>query len=153
MIDILKEGVIGSIFCVLNMAKIVIPLMIVLQIFRDYKILEKVSNRLGFITRLLGLSKDAIFPMMVGVFLGISYGAGAIIEIAQEGNLNKKDLFLMAFFLICCHGVIETTLIFAAIGANPYIMLFTRFIAAFGLTYILSKFVRFEEGSIHEEKQ
>lgn len=137
---ILKDIFFGAISVMWGMVKVVIPLMIVIQIMRDYKVLENISQKLSSISKFLGLSRDALIPLLIGFFTGISYGAGAVMEAAKESNLTKKDIFLICIFMSCCHGFLETTLIFAVIGANIWILTITRLFAAVILTLFFSKF-------------
>lgn len=139
MIDILKEGLLGSFNTIYSIAKIVIPLMIVLQIAKDYKVLDKISKFFEFLTRFFNMSRESTLPLLVGIIFGISYGAGVIIQSAKEGDLLEKDTFLISAFLIICHAIIEDTLLFVAVGANGYWLVGIRTIAAITITFMLSK--------------
>lgn len=139
MIDILKEGIMGSFKSIYSIAIIVIPLMIVLQVAKDYKVLDKISKFLEFLTRFFNMSKESTLPLLVGIIFGISYGAGVIIQSSKEDNLSQKDMFLISVFLVACHAIVEDTLVFVAVGANGYILLTLRVVAAAVITYILSK--------------
>lgn len=156
MLEILQEGLIGSLKSVYSIAMIVIPLMIVLQVAKDYHILNKVAEYFKFFTRLFNISKESIFPLLVGIIFGISYGAGVIIQSSKEGNLTKKDLILLVAFLVTCHAVFEDTLLFVVVGANGYTLLGLRLIMAIGVTYFLSKRIHLkglstlENGNIKE---
>jgi hypothetical protein len=139
LLAVIKEAFWGSLNSIKTIALILVPMMIFLQIARDYRLLDKVSNSLWGFARILGISKDAIFPLLVGIFFGISYGAGVIIETSKQGNLTKKDLLLIVIFLITCHGIVEDTLIFVVIGANGWLLVLLRTIVAILLTMVLSK--------------
>ncbi len=139
--EVFKEAVLGSIGTIWGMTKVVIPLMIIIQLMRDYNILEMISNKLRPLARLLGISREAVFPLLIGLFIGISYGAGAVMETAKEADLSKRDIFLIGIFLSCCHGILETTLIFYVIGANFWVLTVVRLAAAFLFTMIFSRFV------------
>ncbi len=145
MIDILKEGVLGSFSTIYSIAKIVIPLMIILQLARDYKMLDEISRFFKFITGFFSMSEESTLPLLVGVIFGITYGAGVIIQSSKEGKLSKNDMFLTSAFLVVCHAIIEDTLLFVAIGANGYILLGVRIFAATIITYILSRKLRNKE--------
>ena len=138
MSDILLETFAGGFRSIWTIAKIVIPLMIVLQLARDFKIMDVLSKKVEPLTRLVGMSGKTAFPLFVGLIFGLSFGAGAIIESSREGDLDSKDLILLVVFLVACHGVLEDTLILVAIGASGWILLSTRLLLALAFTWLLS---------------
>lgn len=138
MSGLLLETLSGGLRSVWTIAKIVIPLMILLQLARDFKVMDLLAKRVEPVTRLVGMSGKAAFPLFVGLIFGLSFGAGAIIESSREGDLDSKDLILLMVFLVACHGVLEDTLILVAIGANGWILLATRTLLALALTWLLS---------------
>ncbi|MFA5524368.1 MAG: nucleoside recognition domain-containing protein [Tissierellales bacterium] len=141
LVDVLKEGATGSISSILNMAKIIIPLMVVIQVLKDLNVLGKLSNNMKPLAKFLGISEDSTFPLIIGLTLGLAYGAGVIINSAKEGNLSKKDLYLVVIFLVACHSVFEDTLLFVAIGANGWLLLGIRVIVALVLTTLAAKHI------------
>ena len=112
----IKESFTGSLNSVITMAKIIIPLMVVMEILKDSNVLGKLSKKLSPIAKFLKISNEAIFPLVIGLIFGLSYGAGVIIESAEEYNIGKKDLYTLMIFLIACHAVIEDTLLFVVVG-------------------------------------
>ncbi|MBU5676800.1 nucleoside recognition protein [Alkaliphilus sp. MSJ-5] len=151
MIDILKESVMGSFNSIYSIAKIVIPLMIILQVAKDYKLLDKISKFLEFLTKFFGMSKESTLPLLVGIIFGLSYGAGVIIQSAKDGNLSTKDTFLISVFLVTCHAIVEDTLIFVAVDANGYILLSLRVFAAVVMTFVLSKRLKISESTLKQD--
>lgn len=141
LIEIIKEGTVGSFSSVLNIAKIVIPLMVAIQILKDLNILDKLSHKMKPLAKFLGISEDSTFPLIIGLILGLAYGAGVIINSTKEGNLNKKDLYLVVIFLVACHSVFEDTLLFVAIGANGWLLLGIRTIVAVVLTSLTARYI------------
>lgn len=135
----LKDSTIGSLNSVFSMAKIIIPLMIAMEILKDAEILEKISKRLKPISKLFDISNESVFPLLIGMVFGLVYGAGIIIESVEEENLGKKDLYIVMIFLVACHAIFEDTFIFAAVGANLWLLFFTRLIVALVIAYFLSK--------------
>ncbi|PAB57565.1 nucleoside recognition protein [Anaeromicrobium sediminis] len=129
----------GLVRSLVKMTCIIVPIMVALQLLKDYKILDKMAKRLSFISRFFNISQNSIFPLLVGFFIGISYGAGVIIESAESGNMSKKDTFLVVVFLITCHAVVEDSGLFIALGANGWILVSIRVIVAIMLTYIISR--------------
>ena len=136
-----KESISGSLNSVFTMGTIMIPLMVVMELLKEFNILNIISEKMEPVSNFFGMSNKAIFPLMIGLFFGLSYGAGVIIESAEEGNLAKKDLYILMIFLSICHAVIEDTLLFAVLGANLYLLFGIRTIVALILTIISSKMI------------
>lgn len=136
---IARESLMGSLGILKSLAVIIVPLMIAIEIMTQYKWLEKLSQKTKFITDFLGVSKDALIPMLIGVFVGISYGAGAILDAKDRYDLSKKDIFLVLCLLVPFHGIFEISLIFWAIGVNPLIILPMRFLVGLSVTLLCKR--------------
>lgn len=137
-----KESFTGALGSVITMAKIIIPLMIVMEILKDSKILDKLSEKMEPIAKFFDISNAAVFPLIIGLIFGLSYGAGVIIESAEENNLSKKDLYTLMIFLIACHAVIEDTLLFVVVGASLWFLLGIRLGVAIIISIFASKVLR-----------
>ncbi len=136
---VFREALFGSLSSVFSIAKVVIPLMIVMQVAKDYHLLDHLSKYLKPLTDFLGMSRESGFPLMVGLLFGLAYGAGVIVQSAKEGNLTRKDMVLLSVFLATCHAVFEDVLIFSAIGANGWLILVARVAAGLLVTYAVSR--------------
>ena len=88
------------------------------------------------------VSKASVF--FVGLVLGLSYGAGILINEAQNKTMSKTDILYMGTFLMIIHAVIEDTLLFVAFGANGWILvgfrLVTAIIVAYAITLLYKKY-------------
>lgn len=144
-IDILKEGLTGGLSSVFGIALIVVPLMIFLEIARDMNLLEVLSRWTRPLTKALGINESSALPLAIGLIFGLAYGAGVIIQSANEGEMDQKSLILVSMFLACCHAVIEDTLLFVPVGANGWMLLGIRLVVAFVITALISKYVNFDE--------
>jgi hypothetical protein len=122
-----------------NLFRVIIPLMIVIEILLAYKIMEKMAKGLGFFSRILGIGKDALLPLLVALFMGVSYGAGVLMEIKSRTPFSKRDLALIAVFVYCCHGIIETTFIFYSVGASPLFVCVFRLVLAVLITMVAAR--------------
>jgi len=131
---ILHEIFFGCIATAFNMLKILIPLMIIVEILMVYNVMEKVADRLQFLAGALGLQKQSVFPLLVGVVMGVTYGAGTLIEINRKTPIPKKDYALIGIFIFICHGIIETGFIFGVAGANVLVITAGRLAIAFAVT-------------------
>ncbi len=107
--------------------------IIILIIFLIF-IMDYIKSRIAFISNGKNISKS--FSLIVGIFLGITYGAGILIKEAQESTLEKEDIFFIGTFLMICHAIIEDTLLFMIFGADFTIIIFIRTLAAILISYL-----------------
>jgi len=113
-------------------------LLIILPLTISYEFLKHKQSRIerkrfAFI----GITGSGLVPLITGIIIGLTYGAGVIIHSIRTSNINKKEAFLILFFLSICHAVIEDTLIFVVIGANGFVLIGFRFLLAIILTYLI----------------
>jgi hypothetical protein len=80
------------------------------------------------------------FSLLVGIFLGITYGAGILIKEVQSGKISKDDIFYITTFLMICHAIIEDTLLFVIFGADFTMVIAIRTIFAILFASFLLKF-------------
>ena len=128
-----------SLTCIIQIAIIVIPLMIVLQFIKELKLYDKLSFILNPLVRIFKMSKHSSLPLLAGLFFGIAYGGGLIIQTAREGLITKRDLYLTVIFLSIFHSIFEDNFLFIAIGADPYIVFLGRLFLAFAVTLFFAR--------------
>ncbi|GAB7387976.1 nucleoside recognition domain-containing protein [Bacillaceae bacterium] len=136
---ILWHGVETAVFGIIELAALVIPLMVVIQLLKDVQAIHFLSRSLIPFTRILGVSNNTATTLMAGIIFGIAYGAGVIIQTAKEENLAKRDLYLISIFLVSCHAVIEDTLLFVPLGIDVLPLLLLRLVTAFLLTALTAQ--------------
>lgn len=136
---ILHEIIFGIISTIFNLLKVLIPLMIIVELLMVYKVLEKLSAKLEFLSSIMGMKKESIFPLLVGVVMGVTYGAGTLIEINKQTPISKKDYALIGIFIFLCHGMIETGFLFAVNGASVIVVTVGRLLIAFLVTVIAAR--------------
>ncbi|MFO7317777.1 MAG: nucleoside recognition domain-containing protein [Bacilli bacterium] len=136
--EILFLGLEKACYGILQLLIIVIPLMIIVQFLRDYHFLDKLSNALAPVTKVIGVKPNAAMTLVAGLVIGLAYGAGVMIQSVKEDGVSKKDATLCFIFLVACHAVIEDTLIFAPLGVPILYLLLIRLITAFVLTIIVA---------------
>jgi len=92
----------------------------------------------------VGITRPGLLPLVTGVIIGLTYGAGVIIHAIKEHKLGKREVFLILLFLSVCHAIFEDTLLFVVIGANGLIVVVARLILAAVFTYLAYRSRLFE---------
>lgn len=144
---VLWEAIVGAVTTVLQLAFVVVPLMIIIEVLRAYKVIDVLSRWIEPGAKRLGMSAEAAFPLVAGTVLGISFGSGLIIDSAREGRITHRDGLLLTAFLAPCHAIFEDTLLFVPLGVNPFLLLALRFATALALTLTLAYLWRGESAT------
>lgn len=130
LLDALQTALLG----ILQLAIIVIPLMIIIQILKDKQWLAVFSRWMAPVTRALGMKENTSTTLAAGLLIGLAYGAGVMIQAVEEDGVSKKDVTIAFIFLVACHAVVEDTLIFVPLGIPVLPLLLIRVGVAIILT-------------------
>ncbi|NYB74466.1 nucleoside recognition protein [Sedimentibacter hydroxybenzoicus DSM 7310] len=134
--------IINLISFIWSITKVLIPIMITIEIFKDTQLIDKLSKAIKPISNFFTISEKSGVSLLFGMTFGLTIGAGAIIQSVKDYDVDKRSIFLITMFLSVCHAVIEDSMIFAGVGANIAALLGARFISAILITFILSKFIK-----------
>ncbi|MHA7138021.1 nucleoside recognition domain-containing protein [Rossellomorea arthrocnemi] len=132
--EIILLGLEKAGFGVLQLALIVIPLMMIIQVMKDLKWMDVFSRWMSPATRALGMNANTSSTMVAGLVIGLAYGAGVMIQAVREDGVSKKDVTIAFIFLVACHAVVEDTLIFIPLGIPVLPLLIIRLVTAILLT-------------------
>lgn len=139
LLQVLAAALTGTLLNLLRLCLILVPVLILIEVSRYYRVIERIAAKVQGALRLLTLPPEAAFPLLVGIIFGIVFGAALIIDSAREGRLSKRDLILIGVFLSISHAVVEDTFIYSAFGANPAVLLLTRT----GMAVIITRLAAF----------
>ncbi|MDT8858740.1 hypothetical protein N0O92_00765 [Alkalihalobacillus sp. MEB130] len=137
-LSIAWQGVTSATIGILQLAMIVIPLMIVVQVMKEKNWLSFVSKAMAPFTKMLGIKENTSTTLASGLLFGLAFGAGVMIQAAKEDGVAKKDLYLVFIFLVACHAVVEDTLIFIPLGIPVWPLLLIRVVTAILLTMAIA---------------
>jgi len=101
-----------------------------LDILKVTGVLERVITLMSPVLRICGIRKEAGHLTLVGLFLGITFGAGLIMQEVRSDGISARQVFLACVFMGFAHSVLEDTLLFLAIGADFYGVFVGRIIFA-----------------------
>lgn len=139
--DIVYNAIISSLIGILNLIKIVFPLMLVIQIAKDFGWMNYITKALSPFTKLIGVEEKAGVTLAAGLFFGLAFGAGVMIQAVKEDGVSKRDLYLVFLFLVACHAVVEDTLLFIPLGIPVLYLFLIRFFVALVVTCIVARIV------------
>jgi hypothetical protein len=134
---IIIAGIKKAFFGIVQLAMIVIPLMIGIQLLKDLKWLDVFSRWMAPVTKALGMKENTSMTLAAGLLFGLAYGAGVMIQAIKEDGVSKRDVTLAFLFLVACHAVVEDTLLFVPLGIPVWPLLLIRLITAIILTMIV----------------
>ncbi len=138
--DFLPEILNGSIGLIKQLAIVIFPLFVVIEITEEIGLLKKISNLFKKITRVFNLPKEASLPIIIGQTFGLIFGAGLLLRCTADDLLKPDELMSISILFAICHAVFEDTFLFVAIGGNGFIILGSRIILALIITFIYGKY-------------
>lgn len=153
--EILFYGLQSAISKVFVVICVVFPIVILVQLLKDYELFNYVVKLTKPLTKMLKMSDKTSATLTAGLLFGFIYGAGLIIQSVKEDSLTYRDVTLTFIFLSTAHAVLEDTFIFLPLGINVWWLLVIRVVAAIFLTILVATFWKEEqtkEGIQHEQK-
>jgi len=109
---------------------IIMVLMVILRILKDFHLTERIVAVLRPLLKLLGLSQRVGMIWLTACLFGLSYGAAIIVEEAREGNFTPDELARLHLSIGINHSMVDDPILFMAFGINPFWLWIPRLIAA-----------------------
>jgi hypothetical protein len=128
-----------------NLAMIVViifAIVLAMRLFRALGLLGLLERGLAPVLPWFGMGRQAAPITVVGMIMGIGYGGALIIREATAGKLGREEVFNSMVLMGLCHGIVEDTLIMAAIGGKLGGILWGRILFSLLVTYLLVQFFR-----------
>lgn len=131
LFELLSNSLLNSMILSFKIIILITSLIFIMDFIKTRKFIEDSKKN---------VSKG--FSLTVGIFLGITYGAGILIKEVESGKISKDDIFYIGTFLMICHAVIEDTLLFVIFGADFTMAIVIRTISAIIFSYFLLFFYK-----------
>src|SRR5665647_676137 len=138
MADLLRTFVTGSFDLLLRVFLIVVPIMVVLELFEGTRPFRAVVRAWARVVRHVGLNERSAAPTLIGFLFGLAYGGGVIVRDIRRHDLGRRQVFIMSIFLSMVHAIAEDSLVFIALGASVFWVVAYRIVWAALVTLALT---------------
>lgn len=141
----------GSLGLMKQLAIVIFPLFIIIEITEKIGLLQKISNLFKKVLSVFNLPKEASLPIIIGQTFGLVFGAGLLLRCTADDILKPDELMSISILFAICHAVFEDTFLFVAIGGNGFIILGSRIILALIITFIFGKYRKYRGKISYQE--
>jgi hypothetical protein len=127
---------------------IIMAIMILLELMRNYNLIQHIVRMLNPFLKLLGLEKKVGILWLTAVVFGLSYGAAVIVGEAKNGSFTTAELEDLHLSIGINHSIFEDPAIFLSFGLNPFWLWVPRFMAAIVAVHAFSLWRKIRDGRV-----
>ncbi len=121
---------------------IIFCIVLFMRIFRKIGLLALLEKLLAPVLPFFGMGRQAAPITVVGMVMGIGYGGALIIRETDTGKMAKEEVFNSMALMGLCHGLVEDTLVMAAIGGKLAGILWGRIVFSLIVTFLLVRLLQ-----------
>ncbi|MBM7631250.1 nucleoside recognition domain-containing protein [Geomicrobium sediminis] len=118
----LKNGLRSGIKTTWMLAKIIFPITFLITVLSHTPVLDWIARQIAPVMSWLGLPGEAAIPLVLGNFLNLYAGIGAILSL----DLTVKEVFILAVMLSFSHNLIVESAVAAKLGVRISVILSVR---------------------------
>ncbi len=122
----LWEWFLSALKLVLMMIAIIYTLNILQRLLREFGVMEKIAKVFRPLMYVFGLPSNTVFLWIVANIIGLGYGAAAMLDELERGDVSRRDVLLLDTHICISHSNLEDLLLLTACGAVWWIMLLSR---------------------------
>lgn len=116
-----------------ELAKVIVPAVMVVQVLDKTGVLAHVSSALGPVMGLFGLPGEGALVLVSANFVSFYAGLATLVALA----LPAKQLTILAAMMMVCHGAINETALVAKAGARAWWVVAARVAAMVAVGLLL----------------
>ena len=114
-------------------------LVTLMRILKNLGIEKIIKNKLSPVLKIFGINKNASEIVIVGMLLGLTFGAGFLINESKSGNIDKKSIVMSILLLNLLHALIEDTGLMLIIGGHISGIFFYRIFFCLIIIFLVNK--------------
>lgn len=119
---------------------ILMPLMVVLQLAKVFKVIDVLTQVFAPVIRLMGLDRPCAMLWLTAAFFGLAYGAAVLVEETKLHEFDKESLTKLHLSIGVNHAMIEDPALFLPLGISAFWLWVPRLVAAVLIAYLFSVF-------------
>ncbi|CAG9620697.1 nucleoside recognition domain-containing protein [Sutcliffiella rhizosphaerae] len=127
MLQTFKRGLMVGLKTTWTLGKVIFPVTLLVGILQHTPILQYIIQAIAPIMGIFGLSGEAAIPLVIGNFLNLYAGIGAILTL----DLTVKEVFILAVMLSFSHNLLIESSVAAKVGIKIWVILAVRLGLAF----------------------
>ncbi|MCM3410338.1 hypothetical protein KDJ21_008820 [Metabacillus litoralis] len=129
-----KNGLQSGLQTTWTLGKVIFPITLVVSLLQYTPILDWIVQLISPLMGIFGLSGEAAIPLVIGNFLNLYAGIGAILSL----DLSVKEVFILATMLSFSHNLLVESSVAAKVGLKLWIILLVRLGLAFSSAIIIN---------------
>jgi len=122
----LWEWFLSALKLVVMMVCIIYSLNILQRMLREFGVMEKIAKVFRPLMYVFGLPSGTVFLWIVANIIGLGYGAAAMLDELERGEVSHRDVLLLDTHICISHSNLEDLLLLTACGAVWWILLLAR---------------------------
>ncbi|WP_431731858.1 nucleoside recognition domain-containing protein [Bacillus timonensis] len=130
----MKRGFLVGLKTTWTLGKVIFPVTLLVTLLQHTPVLDWVITWIAPIMGWFGLSGDAAIPLVLGNFLNLYAGIGAILTL----DLTVKEVFILAVMLSFSHNMIIESTVAAKVGMKIWIIVLVRLGLAFISAFVIN---------------
>jgi len=116
---------------------VLVPIVVALEVLQGMGALARLRAPIKPVITFLGFDARASEALIAGVFFGLVYGAGVIVNRVEDEGLEEDQVGRLCLTLVLCHAMVEDTVLFAPVGAVLWPIVILRVTVAAGALLVL----------------
>ena len=138
-----QEWLVEQISTLIKIYLIILTLSAMMNFIKRIGVEKYLHRSLSPLLRLFHLSDKTANTTLIGMLLGISYGAAFLIDDVKKERINKKEGCIVLTILNLNHALIEDSLLMLLVGSTLWIVFLFRLIIGLILAYIFCKILHY----------
>ncbi len=122
----LWEWLLSALKLVVMMICIIYALNILQRLLREFGVMERIAKVFRPLMAVFGLPSETVFLWIVANIIGLGYGAAAMLDELDRGEVKPRDVLLLDTHICISHSNLEDLLLLTACGAVWWILLLSR---------------------------